>query len=406
MPKLSLHKLNKSEILKIAKKFYFSMGVDDCSSFLCRRNMYYGLSKILWAQEHIGMEPNATFVTSPDESITRNSSRWNNGIGYGGKLSWGNGKSKVIFLDSMPNACGMLAGMLDSLPDPKELVQRILNIERKSYFVNNIEIEWDFGKGNHFIDVFSLKKITESELPDYAFVIHGGTGELKGDNPNGMGLYYNKSKILKEMFKTIETPFGNAKVLFDNDAKDYMKLYKIADNFSKKKRLLIAELIFGDFKTITNPNHQALINYNEHLLGTNNTKDSSANGIFPIMLKADLPGYIVRGKDNISDEVIEAMGFAKRANDLGIYHRLSNANILPHGGGYRLKDISNVVEVIETKGKRFFICEMTNDVGLKILSDFREVEFTYRGKEVMIRTLELGLVEPIAKLIPNFVLKI
>jgi hypothetical protein len=368
--------------------------------------MYYGLSKLMWAQEQIGMEPNATFVASPDESITRNSSRWNNGIGYGGKLSWGDGRSKVIFLDSMPNACGMLAGMLDSIPDPKELVQRILDIEKKSYFINDVEIEWDFGKGNHFIDVFSLKKIAESTLPDYAFVIHGGTREFKGDNPNGMGLYYNRSRILKEMFKTIETPFGNAKILFDNDAEDYMKLYKIADHFSKKKRLLIAELIFGDFKTITNPNHQALINYNEHLLGTNDIKDSSANGIFPVMLKADLPGYIVKGKDNISDEVIEAMGFSKRAKDLGIYHRLSNANILPHGGGYRLKDISNVVEVIEAKDKRYFICEMTNDVGLKILSDFREVEFTYRGKEVMIRTLELGLVEPIAKLIPNYVLKI
>ena len=49
---------------------------------------------------------------------------------------------------------------------------------------------------------------------------------------------------------------------------------------------------------------------------------------------------------------------------------------------------------------------MTNDMGLKILSNFKEVEFTYRGKEVMIRTLELGLGEPIAKLIPNYVLKV
>ncbi|MCW3976268.1 MAG: hypothetical protein O2U61_03245 [Candidatus Bathyarchaeota archaeon] len=406
MSKFKLDNLNKSEILKIAKRFYFSMGVDDGSSFLCRRNMCYGLSKILWAQENIGMEPNATFVSSPDESITRNSTRWNNGIGYGGKLSWGDGRSKIIFLDSMPNACGMLVGTLDNLPDPKHLIDRIIDIERKSYFVNDVEIEWDFEKGNHFIDVFSLKKFTESELPDYAFVIHGGTHEFKGDNPHGMGLYYHQSKILKEMFKTIETPFGNTKVLFDNDVEDYMKLYKIADDFSKKKRLLIAELIFGDFNVITNPNHQALINYNQHLLGVNDIKDPSANGLFPVMLKADLPGYIMKGKNNINDEVIEAIGFLKRAEDLGIYHRLSNANILPHGGGYKLKDISNVVDVIEAKSKRYFICDMTNDMGLKILSNFKEVEFTYRGKEVMIRTLELGLGEPIAKLIPNYVLKV
>jgi hypothetical protein len=306
----------------------------------------------------------------------------------------------------MPNACGMLVGTLDNLPEPKYLIERIMEIERESHVINDVEIEWDFGKGNHFIDIFSLKRITESELPDYAFVIHGGTREFKGDNPHGMGLYYHQSKILKEMFKTIITPFGNAKILLDNDAKDYMKLYKIADDFSKKKRLLIAELIFGDFNAISNPNHQALINYNEHLLGTNDIKDLSANGLFPVMLKADLPGYIMKGKNNINEEVIEANGFSKRAKDLGVYHRLSNANILPHGGGYRLKDISNVVDVIEAKDKRYFICDMTNDVGFKILSDFREIEFTYRGKEVLIRTIELGLGEPIAKLIPNYVLKV
>ena len=156
MSKFKLQNLNKSEILKIAKRFYFSMGVDDCSSFLCRRNMYYGLAKILWAQENIGMDTNATFVASPDESITKNSTRWNNSIGYGGKLSWGDGRSKIIFLDSMPNACGMLVGTLDNLPDPKHLIDRIMGIERESYFVNDVEIEWDFGQ---------LKSVNQLRIP-------------------------------------------------------------------------------------------------------------------------------------------------------------------------------------------------------------------------------------------------
>ncbi len=328
---MKIHKLDKFEILKRAKKHYFSMGVDDCSSFLCRRNMYYGLSKIHWAQEQIGMEPNCTFITSPDEGITRNNIRWNNGIGYGGKLSWGDGDSKVIFLDSMVNACGMLIGSIDNPPNPKDLVKSIHSIEKNHYYVDDIEIEWDFGKGNHFIDLFHIKKIMESDIPEYAFVIHGGTQEFKSDNPKGMGLYYHRSQILKEMTEIIKTPFGNAKVLLDNNADEYMNLYKKADLFSKKKRLLIAELLFKDFVEITNPNHQALLNYNEHLLGTNNTEDPSAKGMFPVMLKADLPGYIMRGNKNINEEIIEAIGFVNRAKNFGVYQRLVNANILPHG---------------------------------------------------------------------------
>lgn len=71
-----------------------------------------------------------------------------------------------------------------------------------------------------------------------------------------------------------------------------------------------------------------------------------------------------------------------------------------------MKDISNVVDVIEFEDKRYFIADMQNDLGLKILSDFKDVEFTYRGKEIIIRILELGLGEPFAKLEPHYVLKI
>ncbi len=403
---MELRKREKSAILERSKRHYFSMGVGDGCSCLCRYNMHYGLAKIHWAQEQLGMEPNATFISSPDESITRNSMRWRNGIGYGGKLSWGDGKSKVIFLDSMPNACGMLVGGIEELIEPEVLIKRIHSIKSDSHYIDDIKIKWDFEKGNHFIDVFNTKKITDLDLPNYSFIIHSGTQELKRDNPRGAGLYYHRSQILEDNIKTINTPFGNAHVLIDNNAEGYMKSYQYADKFTKKKRLLAAELIFDDFNEITNPNHQTLINYNEHIMGTHITTDLSAKGIFPMALRSDLHAYLMKGVKNLSQEVIEAVGFAKRAHELGVYDRLLNANILPHGGGYAFKDLSHVTDVIETEDKRFFIMDMQNDVGTKILSDVGEVEYTYRGKEVIIRTLELGLGELIAKLIPNYVLKI
>jgi len=45
------------------------------------------------------------------------------------------------------------------------------------------------------------------------------------------------------------------------------------------------------------------------------------------------------------------LGFEKRAQSLGIYDKLLNADIIPHGGGYVLPDILTVNKVIEVDGK-------------------------------------------------------
>ncbi|MFX0140612.1 MAG: hypothetical protein ACFFDN_43630, partial [Candidatus Hodarchaeota archaeon] len=107
---MTLVSLEKTELLKRAKRHYFSTGLGDGASYLCRANMKYGLAKIHLAQEEFGITPDATFVSTPDETITRNTTRWKAGFGYGGKLIWGSGKDKFIILDSKPNACGMLVG--------------------------------------------------------------------------------------------------------------------------------------------------------------------------------------------------------------------------------------------------------------------------------------------------------
>jgi len=100
------------------------------------------------------------------------------------------------------------------------------------------------------------------------------------------------------------------------------------------------------------------------------------------------------------------LGFEKRAKSLGVYDRLLNADVFPHGGGYVLPDILTVNKVIEVDGTRYFEVEMQNDRGKKIISEVRELPYEYRGRKVVLRALEIGSIEIVAKLIPQYVLKI
>lgn len=83
-----------------------------------------------------------------------------------------------------------------------------------------------------------------------------------------------------------------------------------------------------------------------------------------------------------------------------------NANIIPHGGGYVLPDSLTVSRVIEVNGTRYFEVDMQNDRGKKIVSEVQELPYEYRGKSVIVRSLESKLIKVVAKLIPEYVLKI
>ena len=114
----NVRKLSKSDLLERASQFIFSTGLNDGTSNLCKANMKYGLSQFHLIQEKYGFEPRAAFISSPDETISRNKYRWSSGIGYGGRLNWGSGNEKLIFLNVKPNCCGILVGGLEELPDP------------------------------------------------------------------------------------------------------------------------------------------------------------------------------------------------------------------------------------------------------------------------------------------------
>jgi hypothetical protein len=399
--------MDREEYLSRAKDHLFMTGINDNGMKLCAANMVYGIAKIHFLQEKFGLKADATFISTPDATITRNAERWNNGFGYGGKIEWGDGTLELMILDLLPNACGMLVGGLEELPQIETLIDKVSTISVKSsdIKVNGIKVVWDFGTGNHFIDVFKVRDIMgmENFLP-YIFIIHGAGDELRDNNPKGYGLYYYRSKRLENMAEKIDTPFGKIRFLAGKEASDYYEQYKFVDDFSKSRRIEFAKRLFGDFKIISNETHQGLADINTMLLGCHLIKDNKI--LLPIALRGDLPAYLVYGKPSFTKEQIENLGFEKRAKKLDLTKRLRNANVVPHGGGYHFPDILSVLKVIENNGQRYFLMDLINDRGKKVIKDLREIPYDYRGRMVVLRTLELDLAKIIAKLIPLYVLKI
>ena len=117
---------------------------------------------------------------------------------------------------------------------------------------------------------------------------------------------------------------------------------------------------------------------------------------------------MIRGRANLNENVIETLGFNKRTEEWGVKHRLLNANIIPHGGGYMFPNVLSVKRVIETsEGKRFFVTDLaTGHESEKIFSNPRDIEFSYRGRRVVTRCIDLQLGEVVARLMPRVVFKI
>ncbi|KKL55367.1 hypothetical protein LCGC14_2256130 [marine sediment metagenome] len=405
-----LSDLSKLELLDRATQFIFSTGLNDGTSKLCRANMKYGLTQFHLIQEKYGFEPRATFISSPDETISRNRYRWNSGLGYGGRLNWGSGREKLIFLNVKPNCCGILVGGLEELPDPYDLIKKIDKIKSREIYHNEILLNWDYSVSNHFINCFETKNLSDIKLPPYIFLIHGSTPEFR-DDKYGLGLYIDSSKALKNIAIEEVSRFGTQYIVIDSDAKDYLDFNLRALEFSNTKREIIAKNLFDyGFDIICNQPHQFLKDYNNMYLGSNCTDESCdliKTNIFPLTLRADISAYLFSGKRNLSEITLRNQDFYERARDLELLELLTNACILPHGGGYNFADIKDVIDILEYKDQRYFVTSLkTNISRLKIIRNVNEMQFEYRGRDVVLKTIQLDLGSIIARLNPLFSLKL
>jgi len=397
----------KEGLLERARQHIFSTGANDSGSRLCLANMPYGIAKIHYVQEQLGQPADATFIATPDMTITRNITRWQSGFGYGGKISWGDGDRDLLVLDTKPNVCGMLVGGIDELPDIRRLIERMAAMTADPPVIDGLKVRWDFAKGNHFIDICLVDPLgADADLPRYAFVLHAAGSELRSETPRGPGLYWDFSPGLVAMAQTIDAPFGPLHVLTGSAADEFYSFYQYADSFAKRRRMLAAERLFGEFHVIANETHQGLANRNEAILGCHHLDLSRPDDIlYPLMLRSDIPGYLIRGLPNFSDATIDSLGYRHRAESLGVLKRMQNANILPHGAGYIMPHLLHVTRVIEEGGIRYFECDTVNDRGREVISHPRDVPHDYRGRSVVLATIELGLGQLVAKLVPIRVLK-
>ncbi|AZR74055.1 hypothetical protein BBF96_12010 [Anoxybacter fermentans] len=394
--------MEKEKRLKRARQHIFSLGLYDSGAKIAIQVMTYGLAKIHYLQEYLGYKPNAFFLGAPDLTITRNIYRFNQGIGYGGIISWGEGTDSFIPVDLKPNACGMLIGGVNTPKSCTELIQALEELKNNPGKIEGTNIKWDFNKSNHFINFF--KVIDNHNLPPYLFVIHGAGDEFRGDNNGQFGLYIDKSKILKSKVHTLKTPFGDINYLIGEDAIEYFKFYQNVEKFARQRRIHVAHHLFDNFLLITDQTHQGLVGLNEIILGCHKFVDEET--LFPLMLRADRPGYLIKGKFNLTEKQLENLEFKARAKELDIYHRLLRANILPHGGGYNFPDLLDIEEVLEVNENRYYKLKTTSGMGSKIVQHLRALPYEYRGQQVLNRTLELGLGQIYATLIPLFTLKI
>ncbi|MHC4596136.1 MAG: hypothetical protein ACYS19_14505 [Planctomycetota bacterium] len=71
IPAASKTAMKTEEMLRNAKNHCFFVGLNDSGAELCRANSLYGIAGIHYVQNQLGMTPNATFISTPDMTITR-----------------------------------------------------------------------------------------------------------------------------------------------------------------------------------------------------------------------------------------------------------------------------------------------------------------------------------------------
>jgi hypothetical protein len=171
-----------------------------------------------------------------------------------------------------------------------------------------------------------------------------------------------------------------------------------------KRRLHIAKRLFNGVSTYSNENHQCLIDPNTMVLGAYSVQDFEL--LLPIALQARLPAYLAVAKPNLSKRTMRDLDLETRAKDLGLYDRLREVNILPHGGGYTFPHFEDVLDVHEIDQIRYFELSLTGGENQQLIRDVRNLPYAYRGNEVIERVEELELGTLTTRLDPVFSLKL
>lgn len=315
-------------------------------------------------------------------------------MAIGGKLRWGNGAQPLIFLDPQINTSTALVATIGTMPDLATILDRIDQVRTHRTEIDGIELEWDLGRDNHFLNLYRVMSATENLASEWVVIVHGGEGEVKKPSRLGWGLDFQQSQPLRERMQIVETPFGPTRVLTGQVATDYYTEYLRARAYGQQKRRVIAEELFPGCQVVSNELHHGYHDINTAVIGAYGF-GSDLDTIYPITLRSDLPTYLVRGIPNVHPDLVP-----DTVPPL-LRERVIGANLLPHGGGYAFPEVAGLDAIVEREDERFVVFQLRNG-GQRVTADLTSIPFEYRGEAVMDQVRAWQLATEVATLQPVY----
>ena len=399
----------KQNLLKEARDDFYSWSTNDLTCQLAKHVMSVGYAKMKLFFKEFGHDPNdIVIIFGPDGSVTRNKTRFNEGVGYGCIVT----TKEYIFPSLLhPNGCGFGLYRLEEVPLIKKIIQRMNVLKKNGVPIGNQVGKWDVWKSNHFIDILKLDGIESDQLnqyenwlsPGYYVLIHSSqqteTQKLS---------YWNADEFIQ-----VQTPFGQIEGLSGNSCSEYLRFFEKVEDYSKEKRTSIANELFGEENVtcIANPTHQGYYqegNYYVMRLGLYNTKTKSGeknNPLFPMGFNGYSFIYLYEGIPNITKKHWTSNQF-ERATNKGHSDFLLKSNFLPHGGGYVLMYPYSAAKSVLLNGDIYFELYDAPMRSQMLIQNIEALEYGYRGPgEILPLVDRLQLGNRVARFVPVQVIK-
>ena len=398
----------RKELIRRARSEIYSWATNDLTCQLAKEVMSIGLAKVKSFLQAVESEPNnALVVFGPDGSITRNKTRFSEGVGYGCVVI----TIEYIFPSLLhPNGCGFGLYHIKELPAISKIMDRLSILKREGVPVGNKKGKWDVWKSNHFIDILRLDSSVES-LSHYSKILPEGDYALihsSQQTEKQMLSYWKESE-----FTEVNTPFGVVKGLIDQSRDDYLQYFLQVEEYSKQKRTSIAERLFGDenISCISNPTHQGYYkedNYYTMRLGLYNSLHTSGEKslpLFPIGFNAYSFIYLYEGLPNVKRKHWTGKQL-QQAEDSNQGSILDSINILPHGGGYKLIYPFDKANIVFHENEYYYELFQAPVESRMLIQDVDALEYGYRSQFdilPLVDRLELG--KFVARFVPTHVIK-
>ena len=376
-----LSKKEFDERMRKAEEHLFILGLGDAAEEVGRVNASLFLAKMYFIQEKLGYEPEGMVIGPPDFSFQTTSHKFRDVVPEGSKIIWGNGTYDFIPSEMEFDFCGLLVGTVEDDIDLRKILDKLYEMKDKGYEIDGIEIQSrNFSPGSHFLNLYEVENYEALDLPKRVAVLHTASDEMRDPI----------IELTSERADIIKTPFGPSRILRDSDAREYEKRCIYASEFSKRKRKLLFEEIFGDGKVIANHDHYKLLNSNEAVIGCNIINEEGE--VFVTTLIDTSPAYLIKGKKNLSRRIIKELGFDSKITEKWVYDRLLKANVLPHGGGHKLMKINGIERVLlYPNGEKVIVPRYGTEI-TRVYVDMANTPRSYRTQNILekVQSLELG----------------